>query len=515
MSWYAVFTVASLGLALYYITDAIYKLYYHPLSRYPGSAIAAVASSWYEWFWNYYQNGRLLFELERLHRIHGPVVRIGANDLSINDPEIYLHIARLNSGFTKDPDFYRCISFPGTSIGETDAQKHRIRRKVLTPALSSSRVTELAPMIQARIDELFSRFDSFAASAQPVNLTAACHALTFDVITEIMFGKPAGCVKETGFRNAFMDYLDAAFAVGWIATAFPTLTKFAIWTSTMSQLSIIPNPFIEFKRRCLLMTLKYLDTQSEDSTRRAQTGISKSPRQKAIIDLLRDPNAATGHVVPSLEALNDEVAILLTAGNDTTSNALLFGVYSICSDERVLELLRKELRTVFPSSSRRVTYEECRGLRYLTAVIKETLRLGSPLPGRLPRLVPSSGYQLGDHLLPSGTSLHLSAYLLNRHPKIWDQADEFIPERWLLENSAHLDNYVATFNRGTRQCLGKDLAWCELLIFFANLFWRYDLELIDPDLTWDDLILVKYRHDLRSWISLRGTISTGAPKEAS
>jgi cytochrome P450 len=54
----------------------------------------------------------------------------------------------------------------------------------------------------------------------------------------------------------------------------------------------------------------------------------------------------------------------------------------------------------------------------------------------------------------SQTIINTSAYLLNRHPDVWEKPDDFMPERWLKEDSAHFDKYMASFYRGTRQCLG-------------------------------------------------------------
>jgi len=59
--------VLSTGLALW-ICRAIYRIYFHPLSRYPGPKLAAVSNSWWEWYWNYYKNGCMIFEIDRLHQ---------------------------------------------------------------------------------------------------------------------------------------------------------------------------------------------------------------------------------------------------------------------------------------------------------------------------------------------------------------------------------------------------------------------------------------------------------------
>ncbi|KAI0553291.1 cytochrome P450 [Xylaria curta] len=488
----------ALSWASYWIATAFYRLFLHPLSKYPGPTVAIISNSWYEWYWNYYHNGQMIFELESLHKLHGPVVRIGPNDLSVNDPEVYLQITHVGSGFTKEPNFYKNISLPGTSIGETDPKKHRIRRKILTPALSNTRVSELASTVLHRVEQLLARFESFADSAEIISFTGACHALTLDVITQIVFGKSSACVAEPGFRNEFMDHLDAAFAIGWIATAFPSLTAIALWMSP--QFDLIPNPLLELKRRCSSITKKHLATYSRKAGHNTTSVLEHRGGRSSIIDLLLDPNSIKDYVVPNMEELNNEIVMLLAAGNDTTSNAMIFGAYHIGNDPKIQYRLSRELRDEFPKFEEGILYDQAKSLPYLAAVIKEVLRLGSPLPGRLPRLVPRFGFQLYGHKLPSGTSIHLSAYLLNRHPDIWYRAEDFLPERWLSADSQNLEKYVATFTRGTRQCLGKDLAWCELVTFFANLFRRYNVQLINPTIAWSDLILVKYKDQLRGTV---------------
>lgn len=57
-------------------------------------------------------------------------------------------------------------------------------------------------------------------------------------------------------------------------------------------------------------------------------------------------------------------------------------------------------------------------------------------------------------------NIHTSAYILNRHPEVWDRPNEFYPIRWLSADAATLDKQLATFGRGARQCLGKEYVSC-------------------------------------------------------
>lgn len=84
-----------------------------------------------------------------------------------------------------------------------------------------------------------------------------------------------------------------------------------------------------------------------------------------MIDMLMDPLTIKGHTVPNLEQLNDEAVILLTAGNDTTSNSMIFGLYQICNKKSVYETLFQELQAHFPSVDQQITYEDAKQLPYL------------------------------------------------------------------------------------------------------------------------------------------------------
>lgn len=199
----------------------------------------------------------LVFEIERLHErlgsnesfssrymnliIQDPVVRIGPNDLHINDPEVFREMTKVGCHFTKDPEFYGFLTFPGTSIGEVDPNLHRIRRQVLTPAFSPQRVQYLAPMVKTKVDRLLERFNGFASQSQPVNIFKASKAFTMDIISDIVLGKELGCIDNPEFKNQFIEYLHASFASGWIGTAFPNVLKFSL------TFPIFPIPIMEFR----------------------------------------------------------------------------------------------------------------------------------------------------------------------------------------------------------------------------------------------------------------------------
>lgn len=105
---------------------------------------------------------------------------------------------------------------------------------------------------------------------------------------------------------------------------------------------------------------------------------------------------------------------------------------------------------------------EAQTLPYLTAVIKEGLRIAMANPTRLPRIVSPAGLQIPNlRHIPSGTSVGLSAFTLHFNDTVFPEPREFIPERWLEATSEMLRDSIP-FGIGPRQCIARTLATAEL-----------------------------------------------------
>lgn len=65
------FTTLSLAaVAILLVGRSIYRLYFHPLSKFPGPRLAAI-STLYEFYYDVISGGKFMFEIKRMHEQYG------------------------------------------------------------------------------------------------------------------------------------------------------------------------------------------------------------------------------------------------------------------------------------------------------------------------------------------------------------------------------------------------------------------------------------------------------------
>lgn len=88
--------------------------------------------------------------------------------------------------------------------------------------------------------------------------------------------------------------------------------------------------------------------------------------------------------------------------------------------------------------------------------------------------------------MPGGTLISSSPHLMNYNEKVFQSPKTYIPERWLTEDSAALkvlEDCWAPFSKGSRGCIGKNLALAEIYMTIGTIVRRYKLaKMVDPEL---------------------------------
>lgn len=179
----------------------------------------------------------------------------------------------------------------------------------------------------------------------------------------------------------------------------------------------------------------------------------------------------------------------VVGGAETTGNPLTAAVYFLWKNPRTLAKLRQELdrKRSIGSLHNLVTVRETAGCPYLQAVIKETLRLHPGNGLGLTRLVSAGGLEIAGRYFPEGTEVNINAYVAHANRSVFgDDVDSFRPERWLANQDTlnRMDNYMLTFGKGTRTCMGKNIALMEVNKLLPEVVMRFDLEFEEPEREW-------------------------------
>lgn len=174
--------------------------------------------------------------------------------------------------------------------------------------------------------------------------------------------------------------------------------------------------------------------------------------------------------------LRDEVLTLLIAGHETTANVLSWVFYLLAEAPLVDRQLHEEASRVLAGRSAFASADLDR-LEYARNVILEGLRLYPP--GWFVGREAQSDVQLGGFVVPKGSVVMLSQYVMHRDARFFEEPHRFKPERWdhgLLEKLPR--GAYFPFSAGDRHCIGEGFAWQEALLVLATLIERWKFELV-------------------------------------
>ena len=176
--------------------------------------------------------------------------------------------------------------------------------------------------------------------------------------------------------------------------------------------------------------------------------------------------------------LRDEAWTVIGAGTSTSSWVLSVATYHLIANPRILKKLKAELKSAIPDPDASVPIEVLENLPYLVAVAQEALRLGDGVVTRLQRVSPEKPLLFIDrsgsgkeYIIPPQTPVGMTSILIHHDESIFPDARSFIPERW-IENP-RLSRFLVAFSKGSRGCLGINLAYAEIYLCLAAIFRRF------------------------------------------
>ncbi|KAH7339083.1 cytochrome P450 [Rhizoctonia solani] len=393
------------------------------------------------------------------------------------------------NSYEKGPLFREKLdSVLGTGVFNADGDMWKLHRGMSRPYFSRDRISHFdnfARHSDIAISKLLSRLNKQTRPGLPVavDFQDLVARFTLDSGTEFLFGQDVRSLEAplpyphekpsddtASFAAAFgraQDLLIDRFVLGHF---WPWMELF--WDRTERDMEVIDAyiaPILKTKleeKRALGLAKPKVPSEDSDPNGLEAAG-----------DTLLD------HLVQctdDISVIKDELINILVAARDTTTATLTFAVYMLAENPDIMAKLRAEVVRRLGTSNY-PTPEDFKEMKYLRAVLNETLRLFPPVPMNERTAARSTVLHSGGkkYYIPAGANMPYSVLIMHRRKDLWGpDAEDFDPERWLDER---LKKYVTPnpfiflpFNAGPRICLGQQFAYNEASYFLSRLLQRVE-----------------------------------------
>ncbi|KAL1708098.1 cytochrome P450 [Schizophyllum commune] len=443
-------TLAICALYLVFVSASVvaYRLSpFHPLASYPGPTLAKI-SKWYIAY--YVARGTRHLLIRDLHARYGSWVRIGPNELSVNEPAA---IRPIYAQMYRGPSYQGAPSDADALTNISNKERYMERLPAWHRAFSSENVKRFRPMAEARTSQLIEILAKKFEDGEIIDLSHWISMWGIDNMGDMSFS--GGFEKLSAGRDeeGWTDIILMGVLVVGVLGQVPYMRD-------ILRLAPTPGPIAAFQR---------LTGKKVEETRQKQAGVYAD-----ILSILQNTEAGE-YKITEAEAAAD-ASFLIVAGWDTVSECATTFFRYVFADRAVLARLRDELIDAFGDLD--PDYDTLMRLPYLGACVQEALRMVPPVAAGPPRTSGAADYTIIGHYIPKGTVVACPIYTMHRSADNFSDPDTFMPERWLGERSGLVHNPEAfiPFSSGIGICLGKPVALYNMKLLAANVVRSFDAD---------------------------------------
>ncbi|MED6137399.1 hypothetical protein PIB30_064710 [Stylosanthes scabra] len=376
---------------------------------------------------------------------------------------------------------YGCKDVAFASYGEEWKQK---RKMCVIELLSLKRVRSFQFIREEEVAEMVGSIREACGSKKEtcLNLSELMIATSNNIVSRCVLGQkydnPDGHNSFGDLGRKMMREL-AAFSVG---DFFPLL----------GWIDFLTGQIQEFKSTFHALDCFYDKVLEEHRTmikRGNNNDDSQMDNKKDFVDLLLQVQEEGVHN-HDFHLSNDNLKAILmdvfAGGGDTTSALLEWAFVELIKNPNIMKKVQEEIRRVV-GCKQKIDENDINQMEYMKCVIKETLRFHPPAPLLIPRET-LSDVKLKGYDIPSKTKVFLNAWTIQRDPEIWNNPNEFIPERFEKSQVDFMGQHLELipFGFGRRGCVGISFAIASTEHILANLLcwfnWKLPNNIEDIDM---------------------------------
>ncbi|KAL2839496.1 benzoate 4-monooxygenase cytochrome p450 [Aspergillus pseudoustus] len=472
------------------IARLFYVHFFSPLSHIPSASVLAPVSRLL-WEFPVEYRGQLTLSLPKLHKKLGPLVRIGPNQVSFYDIDIYKQVHKPGSAFVKDPRVYSQFVQDGhpALFSITDPKEHALRRRHMGLLFNRSRVPSLTHMMLEEISHFGEFLQLLHSRKEAVDLISTCRALEADIVSRFAFGNSIGAIDSfmvAGEELHIIKENDLQSSKMPVYTNFPSLVRgFQFAANLLPKVTGRDLPSVKSQ--------KAFEKWAND-----QLELTLDPETASDLSFLKV--MAAGGRIPEQCALS-EAKEMLGPGTDTTSATLAHILWALSLNRSLQDGLVADLVAAqWPTDMAALE-----SIPTLTACVMEGIRWTGAAAAMLPRIVPTAGAVLGGVQVPGGTMVSSSPIWYLRDENVFPEPHQFRPSRWLDKDDEALaalrSDYYVPFSKGASSCVGIHFAYLELYLSLSQILKLYCIKPLSTPVIDDVVDCEATLPPRREWVS--------------
>ncbi|XP_026443201.1 cytochrome P450 71A1-like [Papaver somniferum] len=197
---------------------------------------------------------------------------------------------------------------------------------------------------------------------------------------------------------------------------------------------------------------------------------------KSFIDILISHAGKNNPSFPR-ECMKGLIMDMFVGGIDTSATVVEWAMAELIKNPKLMKKAQEEVRRVVGNKINKVEEHPINKIEYLKCIVRETLRMHPPIPTYSRRS--SASAKIGGCDIPPNMEVFINVWTFQRDPKLWDEPDEFRPERF-IDNPVDFkgqDFQFIPFGSGRRGCPGMSFGLTVVELVLANLLFAFDWEL--------------------------------------
>ncbi|XP_027355317.1 cytochrome P450 703A2 [Abrus precatorius] len=411
-------------------------------------------------------------------------------------PLVYLKLGNIDAITTNDPDIIReillCQDDVFASRPHTLAAVHlaygcgdvalaplgphwkRMRRICMEHLLTTKRLESFSKHREDEAQHLVKDVLGWAQAEKPINLREVLGAFSMNNVTRMLLGKQYFGSESAGPQEA-VEFMHITHELFWLLGVIYLGDYLPMWRwvdpyGCEKKMREVEKRVDDFHSKII---------EEHRKARKDRKGIrEESDGDMDFVDILLSLPGEDGKDHMDDVEIKALIQDMIAAATDTSAVTNEWAMAEVIKHPHVLQKIQQELDSVV-GPNRMVVESDLPHLNYLRCVVRETFRMHPAGPFLIPheslRATTINGYHI-----PAKTRVFINTHGLGRNTKIWDNVEEFRPERhWTtngsrVEISHGVDFKILPFSAGKRKCPGAPLGVTLVLMALARLFHCFD-----------------------------------------